>query len=681
MKKLSNTKKPLLYLISIYCAVVLCRFLLALLTSAYPIVNIDEFLYYGMARSIAQGQGLMFRGQPANYSYIIYSLVLSPVYLLGFHGPLLYRMMQLWNILLNSLSVFPLYYIAGKAVNDEKRSLRIAAICMVLPDFMLGQVMMCENIILPLFFSLFALILCYLEHNKFKHIIGIGIIGGLLFSAKPGSVIPAAVFDLVLLFLGIKNKNKKQILHTFLSLLLTAVVAAGFFGIVSLLNGQASILSIYQAQIADGKHLNVFFKFLGIYALYIILAGGIGCFAVAFRNWKSYSANQKVLFCTVITSLIVTIIGVCWSVNRYEYNANTAHLRYIGMYLPLIYSFAIIPQHTEVKPRRNLPAEKKGFAPQIVLIITALLLVIGIYGGVNRYSVFAENMTFSVIIQLFRHQVSIWIVSAVFVILIAFWFWILKQKEKTISLCVTIALLSCMLINNLAAYTLEKKDTRFDFAEQTNKLLQLIDEDADPIYLYSVETNTSYYGAMDAYSRKSISFVKLNDMFNQLYATQGVYQPFVPEGQRGNIATLPTPQTDILFMDATVYYMLKLAEDNTSHFTENREALHLVKITDTSKPWLDAIVGNTTNTILSAGDTGILLIFNDRYLQSPCTMKFTIKCDQPTNLKFFSNYEAKMIPLEAGMHEYEFTFDKPANAYNFEAETGDIRLYGFDLTD
>ena len=56
-------------LLGIYISFVLVRFLLALLTSAYPVVNIDEFLYYGMARSIANGEGLMFRGQAADYSY------------------------------------------------------------------------------------------------------------------------------------------------------------------------------------------------------------------------------------------------------------------------------------------------------------------------------------------------------------------------------------------------------------------------------------------------------------------------------------------------------------------------------------------------------------------------------------------------------------------------------------
>ena len=170
-KKIST---PVL-LLGMYVLFVLVRFLAALLTSAYPVVNIDEFLYYGMARSIANGEGLMFRGQQADYSYILYSLVLAPVYLLGLKGPALYRMLQLWNILLITLSVFPIYGIAKKCIGDEKKALWLTGISMLLPDFQLGQLMMAENVIMPLFFTIFLLILSYMENEDLWKILLIGL--------------------------------------------------------------------------------------------------------------------------------------------------------------------------------------------------------------------------------------------------------------------------------------------------------------------------------------------------------------------------------------------------------------------------------------------------------------------------------------------------------------------------
>lgn len=76
-----------LFLLAIYIVSVSARFVLALLTSTHPISNIDEFLYYGVARSIATKGELLFRGMYADYTYIVYPLVLSPVYLVLKRAP------------------------------------------------------------------------------------------------------------------------------------------------------------------------------------------------------------------------------------------------------------------------------------------------------------------------------------------------------------------------------------------------------------------------------------------------------------------------------------------------------------------------------------------------------------------------------------------------------------------
>ena len=64
----------------LFAGIVIVRFLLALATSTYPVVGIDEFLYSSLGRSIATEGSLLYYGQPADYSYILYPLVLSPVY-------------------------------------------------------------------------------------------------------------------------------------------------------------------------------------------------------------------------------------------------------------------------------------------------------------------------------------------------------------------------------------------------------------------------------------------------------------------------------------------------------------------------------------------------------------------------------------------------------------------------
>ena len=146
-------KKKNLPVVLLFAGIVVIRFLLALATSTYPVVGIDEFLYSSLGRSIATEGGLLYYGQPADYSYILYPLVLSPVYLLFGEGANFYRILQFWNILLMTLSVFPVHALCRRLLHEEKKALWAAVLCMLLPDFILGQRIFSEAILYPLFFG------------------------------------------------------------------------------------------------------------------------------------------------------------------------------------------------------------------------------------------------------------------------------------------------------------------------------------------------------------------------------------------------------------------------------------------------------------------------------------------------------------------------------------------------
>ena len=676
MSKQQRIKKPMQALVIMYLAFILIRFILACISSAYPLINIDEFLYYGIARSIAEGKGLMFRGQPADYSYILYSLFLSPIYLIGADGPLLFRTLQLWNILAISSSVFPIYFLAKNLMNDNQKALIVSGISMLLPDFMLGQLMMCENLIFPLFFTLLYAFYRYLETKSYRYIMIIGTIGGLLFSIKPGAVIPAAVILMFLLVRGLRIKAYRESITALVGAAVTIGISAFFFGIVLILGGKPSVLSIYQNQVDDASHLDVFFRFIGIYLLYFMLAGGVSCSAIALSKSKHYSFNLKYLFHVLTVSFVTLIIGVSWAVNRYEYNANTAHLRYIGMYLPAFFLLAAVPCSEKEKNDRK----KSNVVIIMPYIFTAvLLLVLGIYAGVNQFSVFAENMTLAILIALFKaHFSSLVLTALIFVALLALAYVCYKRKKNWIK-TVTIVFVLIMIINTVVAYSISYNATQFDRAKQAKELRTYMPEDESEIYLYTGETITGYYGAFDAYSRRGISYASLNSMFNQqLYATHGVYKPFFPDRQRGSIIMNETPDTNTIVMDATVYAMLKLSK-NTQHYSLDEDGLHIVKIIDPLKPWLEYVVGNTKNTELKAGDKGILLIFSEQYLQAPLRIIMDIYSEKEVELSFYSNKERKTLSIMPGRKSYELQFDRPCDAYNFEAPEGKIRFYHFEL--
>ncbi|MBR2800236.1 MAG: glycosyltransferase family 39 protein [Oscillospiraceae bacterium] len=693
MRKKTQVKNPALLVASIYIGFVLFRYLLATTTSAYPMVNIDEFLYFGMARSMANGQGLMFRGQPATYSYILYSLCLVPVYLTGLTGVTLFRVLQLWNIMLVSLAIFPIYQLGCRFLKDKGLAVLVSLFAMLLPDFMIGQLMMQENIIIPMFFALMLAAYEYSEHGRWRDIIWVGVLGGLLFSTKPGAIAPAAVMLLAWMILGVKDRSRTRILQVLAALGILAAVAGFFFLLVWLMGGQASVLSIYEVQVSDAQHLDLFFRFLGIYPAYFAMACGIGALVLAFVRFRVYSPTQRFLFVTLMVSLAVTIAGVAWSVNRYEFQATTAHMRYIGMYIPALLLFlAVRPEEPDRRlASRTRPAAEEKVSPGgliaatvLTALVPVLLGICGVYGGVSRQAVYAENMTLASVLQGVRMSVPDWVMIAIALALGAVFLVMLWAKSPRAAQTTAAVLLGvAMLVNNVAAYALCTQDTRFDFIAQGDAMQAQLGEDS-PLFVYSRITTTAYYGPLDVYNNKGVSFVSINDFFNHFYADGGVYKPFRPKASRGQraaedgYALLETPDTNAIVVDPTVYAVMIPAEDNTTHWTANRNGLHLIRIKDREKRWLDSAIGGTENAVLSKGKKGILLVMNEERLTSPLTIRMQLKCDAETEMRVFSSRESVTLNLKAGQDKYDFVFEKPEDAYNIECN-GDIHFQGYEL--
>ena len=244
----------LINLLVLYFGIVLIRFLMALCTTSFPTVGIDEFLYYSLGRSIATEGKLLFRGQSANYAYLLYPLTLSPVYLLFREGSNYYRLLQLWNILLMSSSVFPLYFMSKELLESEKKAYLPAALAMLLPDFILGELIFSEAIIYPLFFTLMYCAYLHIERGNTQSILWVGIIGGLLYSTKPGAVVPAAVFLLMMFISAIIKKKGKNALLALCSALILVAVAGAFWTLARFVFGyDGALLSIYEAQLPRTK--------------------------------------------------------------------------------------------------------------------------------------------------------------------------------------------------------------------------------------------------------------------------------------------------------------------------------------------------------------------------------------------------------------------------------------------
>ena len=98
----------MLWIIILFFGTFIVHTVLNILVNESPKVIIDEALYTNIARSLAYDGTLAFRGQPVNYPYLLYPFLLVPVYWLNrLIGGDIYRMIQVYNTLLISSSVFP----------------------------------------------------------------------------------------------------------------------------------------------------------------------------------------------------------------------------------------------------------------------------------------------------------------------------------------------------------------------------------------------------------------------------------------------------------------------------------------------------------------------------------------------------------------------------------------------
>ena len=93
------------------------RGILSSYSRAIRIYN-DELYYYGIARSLFQGNGITVRGVPVAFQKILYSLILAPTFAID--SSVIQMKVIAWiNSLLISLSVFPAYGIAKRLMKKS----------------------------------------------------------------------------------------------------------------------------------------------------------------------------------------------------------------------------------------------------------------------------------------------------------------------------------------------------------------------------------------------------------------------------------------------------------------------------------------------------------------------------------------------------------------------------------
>lgn len=648
----AKNKKTILTLLGVYLLMSVFRFLLALATSNYPTTIPDEFLYYSIARSLAGGEGALFYGQQANFSYLLYPFMLSLIYRLP-QGTNYFRLMQLVSILVMDLSLFPLYGLGKKILSNEKKALRVAALSLLLPDFILGQRVLSESLLYPLFFLM--LFLAFSEGILPTALAGVA--GGLLFAIKPGQVVMPAVLILLLAIDRMRTDRKaglKQLAAGCVPMLVTAAVLL----IINMfiVNPGTTLFSVYDEQITLGSdlHLDAFFRGLALSPYTFLLAMGVLPVLIPVFRFKAYEKEQRILLMAALLSAAVMLIGTAWVVNRVEYGDPTVHTRYIAVFIPvfLMLLFAA-PESRQIKNGKDADASLRSSA--IAFGVYAVVFVLPIFFFRYDGAINPSANTISFYALSWAHSLScswpgsLFVTVLVAAVLFCAWFFARSKNDARVRKTAIGVFCAFILINSICAYAYMASYYHLDDGDlAASEQMREAIGDEDYLDVFG-NMRVRYDSMVDVNIRDSKKIVYINDLYNNMQRTKGVYVPFLPDAIHGDKPDRLTDDVSLMLMDRDAVTHVELSPA-AEIVCENR-LMTLIRFTPGERCF-DSMLGGPVGRQLPANTNAYFLDF--RETGSPVlavSMTFT----EPTQVVITAGGSSYSFDLPAGTDTYRIS--------------------------
>lgn len=566
---------PWMFLLCMYFLSVVIRFSLAFLFRHGPTVQIDESLYINIAKSLAAGEGIAYRSQPVPYMYILYPLLLVPLYL--FPLPFdLYRVIQLYNAILISTSVFPIYLFAKDFTTDNKKALLASSITLLMPDMQMAGFLMSESVVWPLSLWLiyFACRLFLSDERKLFSGFMVGLFTALLFWTKPGAIAMGLVLLLSAFFLGDKQSLQKRRPASLLGFAVCFGLVAVFYVLYVFVFGYGmSVLGLYNKQLTAISITWVLavveFSLLQL-LLFAISCGGV-FFVFPFAFFRDYDNNRKHFISAFSLGLVVTAVGTAAFVDMFGWNGSFTnpqlHLRYMAMYLPVPIVFSMGASLSVDEKKKHLLLASLG--------IMALLAVfpgasIGFVDGVSTYM---DSIALSAYLSGFVPPwVGILLTCSMILSLALVCLQILRNQTSSLLKPIFSFLVVFILVNNICGYfacsTHKDPNNYGSDAVQMNTLLE--SQPRDVLVITQQHYNDTLSYCLESRLRKPYQHVTVDALAVALSETKGVYTPFIPDDQDPNVGNHTTPATDHFLLGITVSDLIELNSSINTLQSDNK---------------------------------------------------------------------------------------------------------------
>ena len=667
-----------LILPGIWLAGVLVRFIMASIFRHGPTVIIDESLYTNIARSLAAGEGIAYRGQPVPYLYIFYPLMLIPLYL--FRLPFdLYRTTQLWNAMLMCSSVFPIFLFAKDYTKDEKKALLCAGIILLMPDMAMAGYLMTEAVVWPL--SIWLMFFSYRmiagQEKTWPYGIMTGMMSALLFWTKPGAVAMGAAILLTVLILAVKEKNKEKTKSAIAGIAVLAGMIVSFYLLYVFGFGyKMSVLGLYDKQLT--KVTGIWIAAVAEDSLLQLLLFAIACTGVYFifpyAYFKDYSSVQRQFIIAFSSGLVVSAIGTAALVDMYQWNGSFTnmqlHLRYMAMYVPVMF---VLSQ--DIKERK----EKSGKGVYIALLVMTILIIFpgARIGFVRGESTSIDSMALSGYLKAegrFSELTGIilTIITAFFVSSVLRELMKRGISRKLQYICIGFFAF-LLLFNSISAYFAGNIPVTEGVMKDAREANLLVEEHQGEV----LGVTQKYYNDIKTFweesqIRKPMQQVTNENLILKLAETDGVYHPFVPVDQSPNRGNHSTPKTNTFLLGATIAEHMELDEKVTAQTTTN--GYYTFVQVEEGQPLADSMLFGLDENKLKEGDKAKLFLFDySRYDDGKLRVVLTAAAGKEgAELTVSSGSETKKIPLTAEAQEYILTFETEPPV--FEAVGGDVEI-------
>lgn len=558
-------KHPWIMVAGFFLVNFILRGILSSYSRAIRIYN-DELYYYGIARSLFQGNGITVRGVPVAFQKILYSLILAPTFAID--SSVIQMKVIAWiNSLLISLSVFPAYGIAKRLMKKSTYIVCALLFWITMSNMVVPATFMCESLFMPLALTFVYLVLViYQTENTAQQFIWnvvLGILLYILFQAESASMYLGVAYVGVSLWklcfasksttVATRRIGRARKWNILLQLLCMAAAFLICYLMFKYFLYEGSGNS-YVSAITSNHHLFERIKNAVLYypynLVYLILAFGIFPVLLPLGEWKQLSGKNKYLLLFLYMCLLVECAEVSYIITANEALEGFTvrqHIRYIE---PLIYVFATAffavleneqeggyeKKYEDEQNDKYVQENKKTEKSNTLLLIFTIYLALFVAIGANFSGAGIADNTSLKFYQLLSHRLADistdfgqgtfvpLLFRIVIAVMIAMGLSLYMKKRRCFVVFAVVSLLAVNCLNYGFAYMQIKdaycvdgqKVNRFD---ETDELLSGLSGNILVIANIKEEAVQPY---LDTFLDTPVSIITLRDLYDSGIAEDGV---------------------------------------------------------------------------------------------------------------------------------------------------------------